>query len=399
MIRPPTALGFLAIFWAACAPYVLSPQTQPEAGDLSAETMVGQLIMASVDGYGYEGKANPALPPALHPEYYRMVRELGLGAVLPHYATRDPLLIRESNRALARMADTPLIIAADYIRINLPRPAEFGDGFSGGILSKLEDFSDAEFARAADGDAAVHRLLGFTMALGPTVDASSRSRDAVQRAGILIAAYRRNGIFACIKHYPLVPAGFNLHSETQALAYTSEELFALEAPFRDLAPLSRAMMSTHVLAPAVDALNAASFSSAWTKRLRASTGFSGILISDGLFMAQRYDKRPLDPRVDADWEAFGIAAPASRLAIASIMAGHDMVILEGTSTQTRRARDALLLAFARSDAAGLAFRARARESYERVIAFKRAMAQTERPMGSDPAGRDLEAALIAIVGS
>jgi hypothetical protein len=384
--------------------FSLSAQGATPSPDASPEALVGQLIMASVDGSGYDGGGDSALPPAIHPDYYRMVRDLGIGAVLPHYSTRNALLIRASNRALASMSVPPLIIAADYIRLSAPSVSdpglsaeeEFGDGFSGGAIFGRRRLSDAEFEDAAERDASVHRLLGFTMALGPTMDASVRAADSTARAAALVAAYERNGVIACVKHYPFVPAGFNLHRETRPLEYSDAELLALEAPFIALAPRVRAVMSTHVLAPAVDPLNAATFSRAWVDRLRSRIGYGGFLLSDGLFMAGRYGEPPMDPAADADWKRFGIEDFASRAAIAAILAGHDMVILEGTSADTRRVRDSLLRAYARGDGAGKAFRAAAGASYARVIALKEGMRTMDGPKWEDPEGRDARAALEAL---
>jgi hypothetical protein len=77
-------------------------------------------------------------------------------------------------------------------------------------------------------------------------------------------------------------------------------------------------------------------------------------------MLRNYADRALVGRGEISW------------AIQAILAGHDMIIVEGGSATTYRVFEGLLAAASRRGETGRLLRSRIEESYERIVAFKQA---------------------------
>jgi hypothetical protein len=74
----------------------------------------------------------------------------------------------------------------------------------------------------------------------------------------------------------------------------------------------------------------------------------------------------------ADRALVGIGDRTVSWAIRAILAGHDMIIVEGGSAITYRVFEGLLAAASRRNRTGTLLRSRIGESYERIVAFKEA---------------------------
>lgn len=342
----------------------------------SLERELGQLLVINVDGFGWNG------PLALEPEFAPLVQRLQVGGVIPHYGSTSYERIRSTNRALREMTDLPLLVCSDIVRLRgrprargqAPPSSSFGDGYVGGFIGKYRDLPDEQFETLAALNAFVFASLGMNVALGPTVDDSTRDARTDERARVVLAQLERFGLEPVIKHFPFLPSGANLHAsspDTRVPRAAAEERVRA---FRDLAAWSPIMMTTHLTDSLVDS-RIVTFSPPWITLLRGSTGFEGLLMSDGLLMLKAYaDRRAFGP---AGPEEAGMD-PTAAWAVRAILAGHDFVIVEGSARQTTRVFDGVLAAACGGSPQGVALADRIEESYHKIRAYKEAHASALR---------------------
>jgi beta-glucosidase-like glycosyl hydrolase len=336
------------------------------------ESKIGQLLIVNVDGFGYTGSL------ALEPGFVPMMSDLQIGGVIPHYGSTNYERIRRTNRALQEMTVQPLLICSDIVKVQGSGNAigSFGDGYVGGFLGKFRALDDAALATLARLNAFAFVGMGVNVALGPTVDTSTGGKRIEARARIVLAALQEFGLEPVIKHFPFLPSNANLHQtspDTKVPLRDAEGRFAV---FGKLASITGIMMSTHLFDTLVDK-ELATFSSRWSGILRSSTGFKGLLMSDGLLMLKNYaDSTPLAGGPSGA-DVAGVDETALWAARA-ILAGHDMVIVEGSAAQTVRVFDGLLALACKSTALGRQLRARIEQSYDRIVRFKKDRAKTLR---------------------
>jgi beta-glucosidase-like glycosyl hydrolase len=336
----------------------------PIAQARELESKLGQLLVVNVDGFGASGEL------ALEPGFAPMVKRLQIGGVIPHYGSTSYERIRRTNRALAAMTDLPLLLCCDIVKLRgTDRVASFGDGYVGGFLGRYRLLADAELDTLARLNAFTFAAIGINVALGPTVDTSTRDGRTADRARGVIAQMRSFGLEPVLKHFPYLPTGANLHRQspdTRLPLAEAEKRFSI---FGDLAGEAQIVMTTHLYDSLVDK-TIVTFSPVWNGILRAQTRFDGILMSDGLLMLRNYSDRrgiadgPREPglaRLDetAIW------------AMRAILAGHDMVIVEGSAAQTWRVFQGLLAVACGNAPSSAALRARIENAYERIASWKK----------------------------
>jgi hypothetical protein len=333
-----------------------------EARDL--ESRLGQLLIVNVDGFGYTGSL------ALEPGYAELVKRLQIGGVIPHYGSASYARIRRTNRALAEMTRQPLLLCCDIVTITgASGTASFGDGYVGGFLGKYKRLPDEELSTLAALNGLAFSALGINVALGPTVDASTGDARTAERARIVIKQWKGFGLEPVIKHFPFLPTGANLHHASPDTPLPPAEAAARYAIFKELAPEAGLMMSTHLFDSKVDA-QIATFSPAWNRLLRERTGFTGLLMSDGLLMLKNYTDRSMLAGGPARRDVEGLDETAV-WALRAILAGHDLIIVEGSAAQTTRAFQGLLTMACGKSALGKSLRQRVRESCVRIERWKR----------------------------
>ncbi len=352
----------------------------PEARALEAR--IGQLLVVNVDGFGWGGRQ------AVLPEFLTMVERLQLGGVIPHYGTTSFTRIRAANRALAGLTREPLLLCCDMVSLRAQGPdgtartARFGDGYTGGFIGRFAGLRDEDFRALSELNARAFAAIGINTSLGPTVDDSTRDPRTAERARTLIDSLRGFGIEPVVKHFPFLPSGgADLHRESPDTRVPEPEVARRVGIFRELGPESGILMTTHTYDSLVDNGRIVTFSPRWNALLRNETGFRGLLMSDGLLMLRRY----------ADKALVGTGDQTVTWAIRSILAGHDMIIVEGGSATTYRVFEGLLAAASRRSKTGRLLRSRIGESYERIVAFKReqSAALTETVEVPAPELRDL----------
>jgi beta-N-acetylhexosaminidase len=113
-------------------------------------------------------------------------------------------------------------------------------------------------------------------------------------------------------------------------------------------PSVDAMMTAHVVYPALDDRPATMSKRIATDLLRGELGFRGVLFSD-------------------DLEMKAITAPAGEAAVSAISAGCDVLLVCSRADLASEAHEALV----RECEASVSFRARCEEAYRRVLELRR----------------------------
>jgi beta-glucosidase-like glycosyl hydrolase len=343
----------------------------PVAQARQIESRLGQLLVINVDGFGYSGTL------ALAPAFTDLVHEIQVGGVIPHYGSTDYAKIMRTNRALAGLTALPLLLCSDIVKLSAPvGMAAFGDGYVGGFLGKYRGLKDGDLDTLARLNAFVFRALGINVALGPTIDTSTGEPRVVERARIVIDDMRRYGLVPVLKHFPTLPAQANLHRESPDERLPLGEIAPRLGVFHALSNDADVVMTTHFRDTSVDP-QIVTFSPAWNALLRDTTGFKGLLVSDGLLMLKNYTDRAALAGGPSPRETAGIDQTALWAARA-ILAGHDMVIVEGSAAQTMRVFDGLLALACSGTTLGNSLAARIQESWARISAWKEARAEQLR---------------------
>lgn len=322
---------------------------------MTPEVLAGQLLVGGFDG-------------TTLPDSWARALRAGLvaGAVLFKRNVGSVFDVALLNASIARACDPdrPPLIAVDQ---EGGRVARLGSPVV--RLPPARELAQGGVARVeALGKTLGRELaaLGFTMNFAPVLDVHVREDNPIigDRAfattpeGVIEhgLAFARGlldgGVLGCGKHYPgHGDTTKDSHLELPVVDVPRERLERVDlAPFRAAARADiPALMSAHVLYPALDANKPATLSSAIaTDLLRNELGYGGVLISD-------------------DLEMKALAAPIEETSVAAIEAGCDMLLVCSREDLLGRAREALASRIARDPA----FRERARAAVARNLAMRK----------------------------
>ena len=206
---------------------------------------------------------------------------------------------------------------------------------------------DVGLARAVG--AAVARgvkSLGFNWNFAPVLDINNNPNNPViaersfggepQRATELAMAWMEGslgeGVACCVKHFPgHGDTHVDSHRDLPTVDKSLETLEQLEfASFRQAAPKAPAMMTAHIVYPALDAEYPATMSHRiLTGLLRDEWQYRGVVITDGM------DMHAIAGRYGVD-----------KAAVLALEAGADMVMALGTRATQQETLDALAAAIA-----------------------------------------------------
>lgn len=289
----------------------------------------------------------------------------------------------ELTERIRGLVDRPLLIAVDQ---------------EGGAVTRLVEgvtLFPGNAALGAHGDEAVARLqgktvgrqlaaAGFDLNLAPVVDRRQSpgnpivgvrsfgdDPDLVARlASAIVTGHDAGGVASCLKHFPgLGAATVDPHEDLPRLDGGPDS-----ATHADVAAFARvlavhpdaAVMTTHVVAPGLDADAPATFSARIvTGLLRGELGFDGCVVADDLEMGAVVKHRDV-----------GAAA------VACAAAGHDFIPVCHDAARQRRAAETLTRALAD----GTLDRAEHERAVARIDALRRHRRRTTRKgarMGAD----------------
>ncbi len=283
-----------------------------------------------------------------------------IGADLRHVA--------ELSRAIASASprDLPPLIAIDQEggrvmrlgppALQLPPMRTLGDLDDEAFVSMLAETQARELS-----------ALGITMSFAPVADVHTRDANPIigdrafaatpERVARFAAAFAeglaRGGVLTCAKHFP--GHGDTTVDSHLALPRVDRDKASFEqielAPFAALArnPAVDAMMTAHVVYPAIDAGNPATLSHALcTDILRTQLGFRGVLFSD-------------------DLEMKALTMPIGEAAVRAVAAGCDVLLVCSQADLAASAHEALV----REASTSPAFRSRCEEAASRALAMRR----------------------------
>ncbi len=312
---------------------------------------IGQLFILSVEGH----EPSPALE--------AFVREMAPGGVILFSRNlRSPGEIAALTAGLQAAAPTPLFIAIDQEGGAVSR---LGPPFTQWpAASKVGAVGSSQLAYAMARAMAREMLaVGITMNLAPVLDVLSNPANPVMAGRCfggdpdvvaeLGAAFFRGlddqGVLAVGKHFPgHGDTAVDSHLALPVVPHTLARLRAVElVPFaKAIGEGIPALMTAHLLVPAVDAERPATLSEPiLTTLLREQLRFSGLILSDDLLMR-------------------GVAdiAPPGEAAIRFLEAGGDLILICGGEAAQHQA----LAAVAGGVESGRLSEARVRASCDRI---------------------------------
>jgi beta-N-acetylhexosaminidase len=234
----------------------------------------------------------------------------------------------------------------------------------------LKQGNMAEFRAWCAATADMLASAGMNMNLAPVVDllspeieypvlkdrAFGQAPDRVAEfAGVLIEEFKSRRIASCVKHFPGLGSGAG--DPHEALTHSNEPLERfLDFHWKPFKAAVRAgvdcVMTTHLIAPAIDPDECATYSANTVSHLRNSIGHHGLVISDDLYMA-----------------GANTGGSIGRSAEKSIRAGHNLLIISKTIDLQAQAIKSLRLRFDEDPA----FRSLAVENEKKVDAFINAL--------------------------
>ncbi len=331
---------------------------------MDTATLAGQLFVVDFSGPEPDG------------EIERLIRDGGVGGVILFDKNIvDPPQVARLTNALQRLAArahvAPLLVAVDQEGgpvIHL-RGTEFPSAMAFGAAG-----DESLVAAAADVTARELRAVGIHMNCAPVLDVNNNpanpvigvrsfGEDPVRVARLgsrAIAAMQAAGVLATAKHFPgHGDTSLDSHLTLPTVTHPRSHLDAVELlPFREAIRAGvAAVMTAHVVYPALDPEMPATLSPAIIGLLRQTLAFEGIVVTDSMRM-----------RAVADRYTAGAAA------VAAVRAGVDVVLACGPVEAQLEALDAVRSA-ARD---GSLPEARVRDAARRVLAAKRRLGLFER---------------------
>jgi beta-N-acetylhexosaminidase len=190
------------------------------------------------------------------------------------------------------------------------------------------------------------KSLGFNWNFAPVLDLNNNPdnpviaersfgaepKRAVELAMAWMAGSHAEGVACCVKHFPgHGDTHVDSHRDLPTVDKPLPQLDALElAPFRSAAPMAPAMMTAHIVYPAIDPDNPATMSPAILDDiLRKQWNYKGVVITDGM-----------------DMHAIAGRYGVGNAAVRALLAGADMVMALGTTETQEETLDAIAAALA-----------------------------------------------------
>jgi len=231
------------------------------------------------------------------------------------------------------------------------------------------------------------RFLGFNWNFAPVLDLNNNPHNPViaersfgadpERAATLALAWMEGseseGVACCVKHFPgHGDTHVDSHRDLPTVDKPLQQLERFEfAPFRRAAPTAAAMMTAHIVYPALDPDFPATMSRAiLTGLLREQWGYEGVVITD-----------------DMDMHAIALRYGAGAAGVQALLAGADMVMATGSRASQQATLDAI--------AAAIADGSLPRAAVEQKLARLDALARTYPGAGADFASEADDRVLMA----
>lgn len=263
--------------------------------DMSLEEKVGQILMVHFHGE------------TINEDAKILVQDTKVGGIIYYNWSNgltSPEQVQSLSAGLQKLTKTnprsiPLLIAIDQEGGVVARLQSGFTSFPGNrALGETCDPHLAELAALAMGQE-LH-AVGINMNLAPVVDVNSNSRNPVigvrsfgETPETVVAfgerslsGFRHAHVIATLKHFPgYGDVAIDPHEDLPVIHKSKEDLERVELlPFVKLASFADAIMTAHILVPALDSQNCSTLSEKTLKYLREVIGFQGVIVADSLVM-------------------------------------------------------------------------------------------------------------------
>ncbi len=286
---------------------------------MTLEEQVGQLLMVHFRGE------------SINEDAIALVQDTHVGGIIYYNWSNglhspEQVCLLSSN--LQEMAQIPLLIAVDQEGGAVSRLRHGFTAFPANWdVAMAMDFNLAERAAQITGEELLS--VGINMNLAPVVDVQSNPLNSVigkrsfgETPAIVVAfgeralrGYAKSHMISTLKHFPgHGDVTVDSHNDLPVIDKTKEELEAIDLfPFAKLSSFADAVMTAHILVPALDSENCATLSKKILDYLKEEIGFHGLIVSDSLVMEGVLKK----------------CHTVDEAAIQAINAGCDLLILGG----------------------------------------------------------------------
>ena len=361
---------FLIFFATIPARALTDTEIEALIGRMSVEEKIGQLFM-----FGLGGRQVGTVPKA------HITKRFVGGLILYDRNVRDPAQVAALTVGLQQVAQEtpnaiPLFIAIDQEGGTVTRLHK-GATVLPGNLALGATRSKALAEKAGELTAIELAAVGVNLNFAPVMDVNTNphnpvigvraygeSPDLVSKLGTAyISGLQRNGVLATAKHFPgHGDTNVDSHKKLPVVTHDKKRVNTVElAPFRAAIGTGvAAIMSAHILYPALDAEMPATLSyPILTRLLRQQLGYDGLIITDDLEMQA----------IDAQYET-------GKAAVLAIQAGADIVLITSTLKKQQRAYNALRQAVRHREIT----ETRLNESVRRILKSKDACGAFDRPI-------------------
>lgn len=293
--------------------------------DLSVEEKVGQLLLVHFHGQ----EANE--------EAQHLIQEIHVGGIIYYQWANElnhPQQVQSLSQGLQQLTQKtphsiPLLIAVDQEGGRVNRLKQGFTVFPGNYaLGRTEEWRWGEESAWMIGQEL--KSVGISLNLAPVVDVYTQHANPIigirafnsdptlvaRWGSYAIQGYKKAGIIAAIKHFPgHGDVQVDSHEALPIVAKKRETLEQVELyPFRCLASQADVIMTAHLLVPALDTENCATFSKKIVSDLlRNDFSFQGVIMTDSLAMEG----------------ALNQCASLEEAVLKSLEAGHDLILLGG----------------------------------------------------------------------
>ena len=262
---------------------------------LSLEEKVGQLLMVQFHGEVANEDART------------LIQDTKVGGIIYYdwaNGLNSPQQVKTLSTSLQELTKSnpnpiPLLIAVDQEGGVVARLKKGFTKFPGN--KALGETGDPQLARSAALAMGQELLaVGINMNLAPVVDVNSNPRNPVigvrsfgENPEAVIAfgqnalnGYKEAQIIATLKHFPgHGDVSVDSHEDLPIIDKPIEKLQQVELlPFSKLADSTDAIMTAHILVPALDKDNCSTLSKKTLDYLKNKIGFKGVIVSDSLVM-------------------------------------------------------------------------------------------------------------------
>lgn len=348
---------------------IADEELEKRLNQMTLEQKVGQTMIGSFAG------------PVLSPELEFKIRWLHLGGVILYSVTGNieqpeqiAKLTRDIQSTAREAGEVPLFIGIDQEGGRVTRITKGLTQFPGNMALGSTD-NPLLAGQAAKVMARELSILGINMNYAPVLDVNSNPfnpiigtrsfgsspKQAALFGAAMIKSYNEEGIIATAKHFPgHGDTSKDSHLDLPVVNRTMAELQAVElVPFQEVAATVPAIMTAHIVLPAIDKYRPATLSPPALGLLRQKLKFEGLIITDSMNMAA----------ISKHWSK-------GEAAVQAFLAGADILLYGADRDSTLKDHEIVHAALVKAVSEGRIPESRLDESVRRILRTKQRFAIT-----------------------